>query len=113
MKAKIITTIIIIVVAIVVLFSIIGGTANDLTDAADSITDANNCSEGTDTTGAELTYNISSGYCLNSSGGNQYVAGQYDLPLNGLFDASGVVLLILMAVLFMIILGIAFYGIKK
>lgn len=113
MKTKIITAIVIIIVTIVVLFNIIGNTAGDLTDAADSITDANNCSEETDNTGVKLTYNSTDGYCLNSSGGEVYLAGQYDLPLNTLFGSGSIVMLILMAVLFLVILGTAFYQLKK
>ena len=98
---------VLVIVLFIVVFSIIGGTAENLTDAGDSITDANNCSLGTDAVGSKLVYNISDKYCHNSSGYQEYVAKQYDLPLNTLFSSSGVVLLILMASLLIVLIILA------
>ena len=110
---KFITVVIMIVVTIVILFSILGGTQGELVNAGDSITKANNCTLSKDTGGGAMTYNKTSDVCQNSSGGIDPVTpDKYRLPLNGLFGSTGVVLLILMAVLFLIILGTAFYAIK-
>lgn len=103
-KIKIITAIIMMIVGIIVIFSIIGGMSSSIKEGAESITDANNCSLGKDANSAELEYNITNKYCYNTTGnvtarGNVYLAGQYDLPLNSLYGSSGVVILILMAVL--------------
>lgn len=105
-KTKFIVGVVLLIVAIIIIFSFIGGSSAELTSAADSITDANNCSEGTD-----LVYNISDKYCYNSTGTNQiYEAGQYDLPLNTLFSSTGVVLLVLMAafLIFVVVLVLKF-----
>ena len=100
-------------VAFIVIFSIIGGSSGELRASADSITDANNCSDGTDTTGTTLGYNFTTKYCSNSTGNDLYVAGQYDLPLNALFSRSGVVLLIFMAAILIFLIGIGLHTFKK
>ena len=95
-------SVILIIVAVVVIFQFVGTSSSDLAAAGNSITDANNCSEEVnssvyDSTGAVLTYDQSTKYCQNSTGDDFYVAGQYDLPLNGLFGSSGVAFLVMMA----------------
>lgn len=98
-----------IVLVFIVLVSSLGSLAPTITDAAESITDANNCSESTDSAGVELTYNLTNGYCYNSTGTNLFLAGQYDLPLNGLFSSSGVMVLILMVGFLVSVVGYVLY----
>ena len=100
----ILISIVSLVVFIILIFSLIGDTSSDLIDAADSVTDANNCSLGSDTVGTALTYNLTNKFCTNTTGSSLYLAGQYDLPLNSLFSNNGIILLILMAGLFILIL---------
>ena len=102
--------ILLVIIAFIVIFNFVGTSSTELTTAAESITDANNCSESTthDSTGAALTYNQTSKYCINSTGNDVFLAKQYDLPLNSLFGASGVALLVLMAsiLIFLIVLAL-------
>lgn len=85
------------IIAVVVIFNFIGTASSNLIDSADSITDANNCSEGVDATGTPLVYNYTDKTCGNSTANGLYTAKQYDLPLNTLFSRSGVTLLITMS----------------
>lgn len=89
--------VIMVIITVIIVMNIIGHTAGPLKEGADGITEAHNCSEGEDNTGATLTYNSSNGFCLNSTGDKEYAAGYYDLPMNSLFGKTGVVFLCLMA----------------
>lgn len=104
-----------VIIVVVIIFSFVGTSSSNLITGANSITDANNCSEDTysDSTGVELTYNITDKYCYNSTGSALYVAGQYDLPLNSLFSSSGVLLIMLMASILILIIGITIKFGKK
>lgn len=105
------------VVVLVIVFTFISNSTGDLTRATDSVTDANNCSDGTDTEGTTLKYNASNGYCYNTSAGNDtqmYLAEQYDLPLNSLFGSSGMLMMIMMASILLLIIGISLkFKLKK
>ncbi len=103
--------IVLLVVALVVAMTFIGSSSKELTDAADSITEANNCSEGEDNAGIKEYLNVTDGTCHNSTGTIPNARGDYDLPLNSLFSSSGVVLLVLMAALliFLIALSLGFF----
>ena len=113
MDNKILTIIIMAIIGIVIIFNIVGNSATTIIDSADSITDANNCTEDkvTDTNSVALFYNYSDKYCYNvspgSDGGKQYLAGQYDLPINTLFGRSSVALLVFMGMLLLVIIGVA------
>ena len=99
------------IIAIIVIFNLVGSSSTQLTGGGDSITDANNCSEGVDNNDVALVYNITDKYCYNTSpdetGGKDSIAEQYDLPLNSLFSSNGIVLLILMAAVLLTIISIA------
>lgn len=110
---KVAVGLLLLIIFVILLFQIVGSSAFDLRNAADSVTDANNCSLGTDAAGETLTYNYTNKFCQNSSGGQAYLAGQYDLPLNSLFGRSSVLLLIFMAVVLIIAVGTVIMGIKK
>ena len=112
-----IATIFGIVIVVILLFSIIGGTSSTMIDSARSITDANNCSLGTDNGTYTLQYNYSSKWCegWNDTAKNRinpyYAALQTDLPLNSLFAETGVIFIAFMAAL---LIGIIAYvlGVK-
>ena len=95
-----------IVLTVIILFIIVGGMSNTVVDSARSITDANNCSDGS------LLYNQTSKYCMNSTGNNLYLAKQYDLPLSDLFGESGIALIALMAGLLVTIIVLAIRKVK-
>ena len=104
-KTAIIMMVILTVLGLVISMSIISGTSSDLIDAADSITDANNCSQFT---GWE--YNITGKTCTNTTSGFEQTAGQIDLPLNAFFSSSGITYLVLMAFMF---IGLVMFIIVK
>lgn len=108
----IIVTVVALILAFVITFNIIGNSSTTLTSAADSITDANNCSEGTDTTGTAQTYNFTDKNCYNTTSVT-YTAGQYDLPLNTLFSRGGVVILVFMAMILIALVIIGLTSFKK
>lgn len=117
-KGKIIAKIVMVVVAIVLVISVLGGMSEQLKTAGHSISDANNCSEATDTNfaAAGAVYNHTDGYCYNTTangGGKGYLAKQYDLPINTLFGANGAVLFIIMAFMLLFIVFLALKGFKK
>ena len=109
---KIMVGVILLIVFIILIFQLVGNSAPELTDAADSITDANNCSTGSDSTGTPLSYNFTSKGCFNSTGDELYTAGQFDLPLNALFGRSSVLLLVFMVVIFIVALFTVMRGLK-
>lgn len=114
---KMILGIIFLVVIIVVAMSFIGSSSKELTDAADSITDANNCSLGSDASGT-FWYNITDKFCYNSTNvranaTSLYEARQFDLPLNSLYSRTGVVLLVMMAALLLVLIGVSLKFFKK
>lgn len=109
---KVIIGVILVIVLILVYFNIVGSTATDIQGSADSITDANNCSLGTDLDGIKLTYNITDKFCYNSTIAPLYLAGQFNLPLNSLFGRNSVIILSLMAGLFIVIMFIVLKGFK-
>ncbi len=110
---KVVVGILLLIVFVILLFSLIGGTAGDLTNAADSVTDANNCSLGaSDSPQGLLTYNITDKFCYNASTQAVYLAGQFDLPLNSLFSSGGVLMLIFMVAIFLIAIFTVLKGMK-
>jgi hypothetical protein len=109
---KVAVGVILLVVFVILIFQLVGNSAGDLTSAAESITDANNCSDGTDSTGATFTYNQSSKFCVNSTDDKVYLAGQIDLPLNTLFGSGGILMLIFMAVILIIAVMTVIKGMK-
>lgn len=101
-----ITKLMLFVITIIVIFSIIGGLGTTVRDGARAATEANNC-----TADSSLTYNRSAGFCMNSTGNNQYAATVYNtLPLLSLFNESGVITLVLMAA---ILIGIIAYALRR
>lgn len=110
---KVAVGVLLLIIFIILIFQLVGSSAADLRNAADSVTDANNCSTGTDSTGVPLVYNFTDKTCGNSTVGGIYTAGQIDLPLNTLFGRSSVLLLIFMAVIFIIAIITTIKGIKQ
>lgn len=112
---KVVIGVVLLIVAIILIFLIVGNSAGDLIDAADTITEANNCSLGEGNDGVAFTYNATDKSCYNSTPAQaaQYVALQYDLPLNTLFGKSSILMLIFMAVILIISITIVIKGVKK
>lgn len=102
---KIMTVVLTMIIAVIIIFQFVGTSSDDIVDAADSITDATNCSDGEGVNGEAMFYNASLDLCVNDTpdvGDENYsirnsTALDYDLPLNSLFSSSGVLILILMA----------------
>ncbi len=109
-NTKTIVLITLIIVTMIVLFGIIAGTSGDLVNAGNSITSASNCSlYPVDEDGARTTLDktVSTVNCTNSSGVTPHTALEYNLPLEGLFGAGGVVMLVLMASLLLVMIFVA------
>ena len=104
-----------VLIVIIVIFSFIGGASTTMKESSDTITTANNCSQFSEaSTGADYVYNATSGSCHNTTTlGSGVVATAHlkTLPLNALFNSSGVVWLIAMASVMLLLIGAAF--IKK
>lgn len=113
MKFTIVLSTILVIISIITIFYVIGNMSGNIMGAGESITDANNCTEGTDAVNSEYYYNFSDSYCYNSTGQQVYVAGQYDLPLNGLFSGTGVIVLMLMAVVLLFSIKFSLQALKK
>ena len=101
---KIISTITAVIIAVVIIFTFVGGSGKTITDAGNTITNANNCSESVDGAGIPHVWNETSRLCDNSTGGN-VTAALYNLPLNTLFGGSGVLILILMSMILLLVIG--------
>lgn len=104
-------------IGLIVVFSIIGSLSPTITDSANSISFPNNCSDGKDANNKVLTFNVTDKQCYNqSASGNVtalYTAALYQLPLSGLFTPTGVVVIILMAVLFLALILFLFRMLRK
>lgn len=100
-----------VIIAILIIFSFISNASTSMRQSAESISDANNCSDTTDGAGVAYSYNITSGLCQNSSVGAEDLYdtfdGTYDLPLSALFDVGGVAMLLLMAGILIAVIVIA------
>lgn len=103
--------VVLVIVTLTIIFSIVGSSGDEITGAADSVSDPNNCTESLDSTGTAMTYNITSDKCYNSTGDETFSPTKYDLPLAGLFSSNGVVLLVFMAaiLIFVILIGISWF----
>lgn len=100
-----------IVIAFTVVLSIIGGMASTIKDSAQAAaTPPNNCSTGTDSAGVALSYNYTNGFCKNSTGDKLYAASTTPMPLQALFNESGIAVLVLMAAL---LIGVIAYLLHK
>jgi len=95
-----------VVIGLVVILSLLGGMAITLRDSSRALTQGNNnCSLFSEPAGAAYVFNYTSENCENAS--NSVIiakASQQDLPLEGLFAPTGVVLVILMISLFVMLL---------
>ena len=109
---KVVIGLVLMIVFIILVFLLVGNSAESIIDAADSVTDANNCSLGSDAAGIPLSYNFTDKTCGNSTDGGLYTAGQFDLPLNSLFGRSGVLLLVFMAVILIVSIVVVLKGLK-
>lgn len=98
------------IVAIIIIFNVVGNSANNITDAADAVQYATNCSDGVGVNGESLYYNSTLDLCVNDSktGANcrNSTATHYNLPIESLFGASGVLLLVFMAGLLLFVVRI-------
>lgn len=105
-KAKKLTTAgvqsaILVIVIIVVLFSVYAAMIPEAQTAGDSLNDSNRCAD------VGCTWNASTPQCTNQS--NQSGAGvctesAYALPLGGIFGSTGVVFVVLMAMLLIVVI---------
>ena len=101
MNKALITGIVLVIVAIIVIFTIVGNTAADIKDASESITDANNCTDGSDAAGTAWFYNSTGVSCANATNGSIYPAGYNRLPLSNLFATNSVIILVFMSAIFL------------
>ena len=110
---KVLVGLLLLVIFIILVFQFLGSSATDLRDAADSVTDANNCSLHSQE-GEIGIYNFTDKVCYNGTSGGQalYTAKQFDLPLSTLFGRSGVLLLIFMSVMLIMVVVTVMKGIK-
>ena len=106
-----------VLIVIIVIFLFIGGASTTMKESSDSITTANNCSQFTDpSSGVAFDYNATSGSCHNTTtlgSGVVATARLKTLPLNNLFNSSGVVWLMVMAGVMLLLIGTAFIKKRK
>ena len=116
-KEKVIVSAVTVVIAIILIFSIIAGISTTLRQGAESVTEANNCSLSLDGAGTSHWYNITDGFCWNSTGADGTGVPEFDggksLPLASMFSSGGVLILILMGSFLLLLIGIALKGAKK
>lgn len=114
MTAKTLIPIVVsVLIAVIVIFSFIGNASSSMKESSDSITTANNCSQFSGTDGSAYIYNATSGSCHNTSSDVIATARLKTLPLNSLFNSSGVIWLIVMAAVLILLIGASFIKKRK
>lgn len=99
-----------VILIVIVLFSIMSGMSEPMEDAANDMSNTNDCYKYTDASNLPLRYDssVSTTNCTNSSDGPMGKVAFYRLPLASLFSASGIIYILVMVGVLIIVAALVF-----